>query len=47
MKVILTKDVRGIGAKNDVKLVSDGYAMNYLFPHNLAEPATPRKVAEL
>ena len=47
MKVILLKDVRGVGSKNEVKMVSDGYAMNYLFPHKLAEVATHQKVSEL
>ena len=40
MKVILTKDVENIGRKNEVKDVSDGYARNFLFPRNLANPAT-------
>jgi large subunit ribosomal protein L9 len=47
MKIILLKDVRGIGQKNDIKNVADGYAMNFLFPQRLAEGATQSKVAEL
>ena len=39
--------MRGVGLKNEVKMVSDGYAMNYLFPHKLAEVATHQKVAAL
>lgn len=39
MKVILLKDISGIGHKLEVKNVSDGYARNYLFPHKMAEIA--------
>lgn len=40
MKVILLQDVKGIGRRNEVKEVRDGYAMNYLIPKKLAAPAT-------
>jgi len=47
MKVILLKDVRGVGQAHEVKNVADGYAVNYLFPHKLAEVATDAKMKEL
>jgi large subunit ribosomal protein L9 len=47
MKVILLKDVQKIGRKNEVKNVSDGYAMNFLFKNGLAEAATPKKIKNL
>ncbi len=40
MKVFLKRDVPGLGKANEVKNVSDGYARNYLFPKELAAPAT-------
>ncbi len=47
MKVILLADVRSLGKKNDVKEVSDGYARNFLFVNDLAEPATPGALKKL
>ena len=40
MKVILTQEVRSIGAPGDVVDVADGYARNYLIPRRLALRAT-------
>ncbi|PIR82257.1 50S ribosomal protein L9 [Candidatus Kaiserbacteria bacterium CG10_big_fil_rev_8_21_14_0_10_59_10] len=45
MKVILLKDVAGVGVKDSVKDVADGYAMNFLLARGLAEAATPEKLA--
>ncbi len=41
MKVILLKDVKGIGKKFEEKDVSDGYANNFLVKKDLAVPSSP------
>lgn len=40
MEVIFLKDVKGQGKKNEIKEVSDGYAMNFLVKKGFAVPAT-------
>ena len=40
MKVILKENIKGIGKKDEIKNVSDGYARNYLFAKDLAIEAT-------
>jgi large subunit ribosomal protein L9 len=47
MDVILKKDVDKVGLRGDVVSVARGYARNFLIPRNLAEEATPAKVAEI
>jgi len=37
MKVLLIKEVQGLGHQGDIKDVSTGYAMNFLLPQKLAE----------
>ena len=39
MKVILTGDVDKLGKSGEMKVVSDGYARNFLIPQKLAVPA--------
>jgi large subunit ribosomal protein L9 len=40
MEVILSKAVESVGFQGDLLNVADGYARNYLFPRNLAVPAS-------
>ncbi|RJP27998.1 MAG: 50S ribosomal protein L9 [Candidatus Omnitrophota bacterium] len=40
MEVILKKDVAKVGKSGSVIKVKDGFARNFLFPHNLAVPVT-------
>lgn len=47
MKVIMIKDVGGVGRRDEVKEVSDGFAMNSLIPQGKAIQATPERVAAL
>ncbi len=41
MKVILTRDVKGVGRAHDEVMAADGYALNFLIPKKLAISATP------
>ena len=41
MKIILLKDVKGLGKEGELVNAKDGYARNYLFPKKLAIEATP------
>jgi large subunit ribosomal protein L9 len=48
MDVILKQDVQGLGQKDDIITVKNGYALNYLIPKGFAVNATPslRKMHE-
>ena len=49
MEVLLLQDITGVGKKNDLLVVGDGYALNFLLPQNKAIVATPtvrRRYAE-
>lgn len=41
MKVILIKDVKGMGRAHEEVVIADGYALNYLIPKKMAIAATP------
>lgn len=47
MKVILLRDVKGQGKRDDIINVSDGYARNFLFPQKLAMEATAGATKEV
>ncbi|MCK6480443.1 MAG: 50S ribosomal protein L9 [Planctomycetaceae bacterium] len=42
MKLLLIKEVEGLGAPGDLVNVSAGYARNFLLPRNLAAEPTPQ-----
>lgn len=45
MKVLLTREVAGLGIPGDVVEVKDGYARNYLLPRKLGVVPTPHELA--
>ncbi|MBU6321149.1 MAG: 50S ribosomal protein L9 [Patescibacteria group bacterium] len=46
MKVILTRDVKGVGRAQEAVEAKDGYALNFLIPKKLAIPATAAALKE-
>jgi len=47
MKIILKKDVQGLGYKDEIHTVKDGYGRNYLLPQRLAVLATDKAIKAL
>lgn len=47
MRIILLKDVGGVGKRDTIVDVSDGYALNFLIPRGVGEQATPIKIEAL
>jgi len=47
VKVVLKKEVQGLGTPGQVKDVSDGYAKNFLIPRGLAVAATTSAVGQV
>ena len=47
MKVIFIKDVKGQGKKEEIKEVSDGYAMNFLIKKGFAVPLNDKNLITL
>lgn len=46
MKVILKKDVKGLGAAGETHTVADGYGRNFLLPRGIAVEATRGNIAQ-
>ncbi|WP_156299520.1 50S ribosomal protein L9 [Streptobacillus canis] len=47
VKVILKENIKGVGKKDEIIEVKDGYANNFLFAQNKAVPATPENINKL
>jgi large subunit ribosomal protein L9 len=50
MELLLLEDINGVGKKNDIVIVGDGFALNCLLPQRRALVATPtvrKRYAEL
>jgi large subunit ribosomal protein L9 len=47
MRIVLSKDVKGLGNAGEIKEVADGYARNYLLPRGLAVAATAAAVSQV
>lgn len=47
MKIILLKDVKGVGKKYEEKEVSNGYGANFLIPRKLAVPLSGSSAAAI
>lgn len=47
MRVILLKDIPGLGKMGDIKNAADGYARNFLFRKQLAEPVSHQTLNQI
>ncbi len=47
MKIVLLKEIQGMGHTGDIKEVKDGYARNFLIPHGLADILTKHSLGVL
>ena len=41
MEILLLEDINGVGKRNDLLVVGDGFALNFLLPNRKALVATP------
>lgn len=47
MKVILEKDIKGLGKKGEIVEVKEGYGRNYLLPRGLVKEATDGNIRQV
>ena len=47
MKIILKDNIKGVGEKDQILDVSDGYAVNFLIPKNLASKAIKKDIDKI
>ncbi|MFZ2048940.1 MAG: 50S ribosomal protein L9 [Minisyncoccia bacterium] len=47
MKVILLKDIKGVGKRYEEKNVSDGHALNFLIPNKMAVSANANSAEQI